>query len=110
MRLGQVYCSIAVLFVLLALLFGSRAACAMPLALGGQVTMYTSMPPPRRITRELMADAGRRAAREVWRGGPGATPGAVVWWGDGRTGAGLAWAAGRGQGPPGDSVHVRGAR
>ncbi len=55
--------------------------------------MYTSMPPPRRITRELMADAGRSAARKVWRVVPSTSWVALFAWANASSAAGMSWSA-----------------
>src|ERR1700729_1511746 len=54
-------CLVTVLF----LWWGSYAGAGTPLAVGVQVTMCTSSPPPRLITRDLMLVAGRSAVRQV---------------------------------------------
>src|SRR5215471_20783791 len=61
-RPGQeVFCSVAVLVLWLR----SHAAGGTPLAVGGRVTTCTPIPPPRRMTRDLMFVLGHTAVSQV---------------------------------------------
>jgi hypothetical protein len=64
------------------------------LAAGVQVTMCTSSPPPRRITRDLMLAAGRSAASQV-QGvvAPSTSWVALCAWAKASSAAGMSWSA-----------------
>jgi hypothetical protein len=71
-RPGQeVFCC---LITVLLLWWGSHAAAGTPLAVGVQVMMCTSSPPPRPMTRDLMLAAGRSYRAAPGRAARGGQP------------------------------------
>jgi len=64
-----------------------------PLAVGVQVMMCTSSPPPRRITRDLMLAAGRSAASQVRGVAPSTSWVALCAWAKASSAAGMSWSA-----------------
>jgi len=79
------------------------AAAGTPLAAGVQVTMCTSSPPPRRMTRDLMLAAGHSAASLVRGVAPGTSWVAPCAWAKASSAAGMSWPASWWQVPRADS-------